>query len=87
MTPRHASARPMADVGLPYLATKRALRGLHVKHRGEHPGHDVDCAVRLRPEVDYELGNPDSEQHCSRCHCTCDPDGPGCGHWAGCPGC
>lgn len=53
----------------------------------DHPGHDQLCLVRRRPTQDYEMGNPDSAQHCTHCHCSCDPEGPGCGHWAGCPGC
>jgi hypothetical protein len=50
-------------------------------------GHTQECPVADRPPEDYELNNPDSAQHCEQCHCTCDPDGPRCGHWAGCPGC
>jgi len=50
-------------------------------------GHAPACLSQGRPAVDYALGNPDSEQHCRACHCSCDPDGPTCGHYAGCPGC
>jgi hypothetical protein len=56
-------------------------------HLFSWPAHADDCFIRRRPPKDYELLNPDSEQHCSRCHCSCNPDGPGCGHWIGCPGC
>lgn len=49
--------------------------------------HYPTCTSLRKPPEDYELGNPDSEQHCRTCHCSCDPDGPTCGHTAGCPGC
>jgi len=52
-----------------------------------HLNHAYNCWIRLRPAHDYQLGNPNSEQHCARCHCSCDPEGPGCGHYTGCPGC
>lgn len=54
---------------------------------GPFPGHRQNCRIWKRHPHDYEMGNPDSEQHCSSCHCSCDPDGPTCGHTAGCPGC
>jgi hypothetical protein len=62
---------------------------LHLKKGTDdpHQSHVDNCWVRKRPPQYYELGNPDSEQHCSSCHCSCDPEGPRCGHWAGCPGC
>jgi hypothetical protein len=54
---------------------------------GPFPGHRQNCHVWKHHPRDYEMGNPDSEQHCMSCHCSCDPEGPTCGHTAGGPGC
>jgi hypothetical protein len=53
----------------------------------KYPGHEPLCWVRMRDPEDFQLLNPYSKQHCIQCHCDCDPDGPRCGHSAGCPGC
>jgi hypothetical protein len=53
-------------------------------------GHADDCPVTTTPDPDgmwWVLVHSDGWQHCESCHCTCDPDGPHCGHSAGCPGC
>ena len=47
-----------------------------------------DCAAHEVPSTRfYGVGDPDGDQHCFACHCICDPYGPSCGHWIGCPGC
>ena len=58
-------------------------------HYDRYPAHAESCPVRRRDPRDFELGNPDSEQHCLSCHCTCSTgyDYPNCGHTFGCPGC
>jgi hypothetical protein len=43
-------------------------------------GRDPGCPAY------FVLTHPDGDQHCSDCHGD-DPDGPRCGHYAGCPGC
>lgn len=52
--------------------------------------HAADCPVATTPDPGgnwFSLLDPDGGGHCESCHCACDPDGPTCGHWAGCPGC
>ncbi len=49
-------------------------------------GHTEDCGVQDKPTkffMSIEIG----DDHCTSCHCTCDPEGPTCNHWIGCPGC
>ena len=45
------------------------------------------CRAHDKPPNYYGTVAPDSDGHCLSCHCACDPDGPRCGHWVGCPGC
>ena len=45
------------------------------QHHG--PGHTHHDALQ----------DPNGCGHCVRCHDDLDPDGPTCGHTAGCPGC
>jgi hypothetical protein len=44
-------------------------------------------ATGCHPDGEHDgPADPDGCGHCNECH-SADPDGPTCGHWAGCPGC
>jgi hypothetical protein len=53
--------------------------GVPMLHTCEH-GPEKECPWY------YVLSHPEGHQHCQECHGQ-DPDGPRCGHAAGCPGC